>query len=153
MSLSKKQSANKPTDIRDTLPRGKAVAGECLCQITGKKSLRDIETGLKMQQNHWYHLGVVNAVRSTISCANSKRPYRIVEKSFYYLLKRCKDITPRHNFRFGNPLAILDVTVIEFCLSMFPWAKFRKRKGALKLHTLLDLRGTIPSFLVVTDAR
>ena len=122
-------------------------------QITGKKSLRDIETGLKMQQNAWYHLGLVNAVRSTISYANNKRSYRIAENAFYHLLKKCRDITPRHKFRFKNPLAILDVTVIDLCLSVFPWAKFRKRKGALKMHTLLDLRGTIPSFLVVTDAK
>ena len=122
-------------------------------QITGKKSLRDIETGLKMQQNAWYHLGLVNAVRSTISYANNKRSYRIAENAFYHLLKKCRDITPQHKFRFKNPLAVLDVTVIDLCLSVFPWAKFRKRKGALKLHTLLDLRGTIPSFLVVTDAK
>ena len=122
-------------------------------QITGKKSLRDIETGLKMQQSSWYHLGLVNAVRSTISYANSKRTYRLMESTFYNLLRKCRDITPRHKFRFKNPLAILDATVIELCLSLFSWAKFRKRKGALKLHTLLDLKGTIPSFLVVTDAK
>ena len=60
-------------------------------QITGKKSLRDIETGLKMQQNAWYHLGLVNAVRSTISYANNKRSYRIAENAFYHLLKKCRD--------------------------------------------------------------
>jgi hypothetical protein len=75
-------------------------------QITGKKSLPDIETGLKMHQNNWYHLGLINAVWSTISYANSRRYYRIVENAFYHLLKKCRDITPQH--------------------------KFRKRKGALK---------------------
>ena len=122
-------------------------------QITGKKSLRDIETGLKMHQSSWYHLGLVNAVRSTISYANTKRSYKIAENAFYHLLGKCRDVTPKHKFRFKNPLYTMDATVIELCLAMFPWAKFRKRKGALKIHTLLDHRGTIPSFLVVTDAK
>jgi hypothetical protein len=122
-------------------------------QVSGKKSLRDIETGLKMQQNSWYHMGLTNAVRSTISYANGKRPYQIAENTFYHLLKQCKDYAPKHKFRFKNPLYTLDATVIDLCLSMFPWAKFRKRKGALKIHTLLDHQGTIPSFMVVTDAK
>jgi len=122
-------------------------------QASGKKSLRDIETGLKMQQNSWYHLGLTNAVRSTIAYANSKRPYQIAESTFYHLLGKCRDYAPKHQFRFNNPLYTLDATVIDLCLTMFPWAKFRKRKGALKIHTLLDHRGTIPSFLVITDAR
>jgi hypothetical protein len=122
-------------------------------QVSGKKSLRDIETGLKMQQNSWYHLGLTNAVRSTISYANNKRPYQIAENTFYHLLEKCRDVTPKHKFRFKNPLYTLDATVIDLCLSMFPWAKFRKRKGALKIHTLLDHRGTIPSFMVITDAK
>ena len=122
-------------------------------QVSGKKSLRDIETGLKMQQNAWYHMGLTNAVRSTISYANGKRPYQIAENTFYHLLRQCKDYAPKHKFRFKNPLYTLDATVIDLCLSMFPWAKFRKRKGALKIHTLLDHRGTIPSFMVITDAK
>lgn len=122
-------------------------------QVSGKKSLRDIETGLKMQQNAWYHMGLTNAVRSTISYANGKRPYQIAENTFYHLLRQCKDYAPKHKFRFKNPLYTLDATVIDLCLSMFPWAKFRKRKGALKIHTLLDHQGTIPSFMVVTDAK
>jgi len=122
-------------------------------QVSGKKSLRDIGTGLKMQQNSWYHLGLTNAVRSTISYANNKRPYQIAESTFYHLLEKCKDVTPKHKFRFKNPLYTLDATVVDLCLSMFPWAKFRKRKGALKIHTLLDHRGTIPSFMVITDAK
>jgi len=122
-------------------------------QVSGKKSLRDIETGFKMQQNSWYHLGLTNAVRSTISYANGKRPYQIAENTFYHLLRQCKDYAPKHKFRFKNPLYTLDATVIDLCLSMFPWAKFRKRKGALKIHTLLDHQGTIPSFMVVTDAK
>ena len=121
-------------------------------QASDKKSLRDIEIGLRTQQNHWYHLGLRNVARSTISYANGRRNYRVYENTFYHLLERCKDVTPKHKFKFKNPLYTLDTTVIDLCLSLFPWAKFRKTKGALKLHTLLDHRGTIPSFLVITDA-
>ena len=121
-------------------------------QASGKKSLRDIEVGLRTQQRSWYHLGLTNVCRSTISYANQKRDYRIYENTFYHMLDRCKDITPKHRFKFKNPLYTLDATVIDLCLSLFPWAKFRKQKGGLKLHLLLDHRGQIPSFLVVTDA-
>ena len=122
-------------------------------QASGRKSLRDIETGLRVQQNNWYHLRLTNVARSTISYANQNRDYRIYEDVFYNLLDKCKDVTPKHKFKFKNPLYSLDATVIDLCLSLFPWAKFRKTKGALKLHLLLDHRGTIPSFLVITDAR
>lgn len=122
-------------------------------QITGKKSLRDIETGLKMHQSMWYHWGLVNAVRSTISYANSKRPWELYQKAFYQLLEKCRDVTPKRRFRFKNPLKALDSTTIEMCLSVFPWAKFRKTKGALKLHTLLDIRGTVPEFVVIKEAQ
>lgn len=80
---------------------------------------------------------------------------RDVERSeglFYALLERCKSITPKHKFRFKNPLYTLDATIIDLCLNLFSWAKFRRRKGALKLHYLYDHSGAIPSFLVVTDA-
>jgi len=122
-------------------------------QVSGKKSLRDIETGLKVNSGCWYHLGIKNVARSTISYANSKRDYTIFRDLFDKKLRECKDITPKHKFRFKNPLYALDATVIDLCLAMFPWAKFRKRKGALKIHALLDYRGTIPSFLVITDAK
>ena len=122
-------------------------------QASGKNSLRDIETGLRVQQNSWYHLGLKNVARSTLAYANQKRDYHIYEDMFYQVLAKCKDVTPKHKFKFKNPLYTLDATVIDLCLSLFPWAKFRKRKGALKLHFLLDHQGQIPSFMVVTDAK
>lgn len=122
-------------------------------QIKYKDSLRDIETSLKAQSNRWYHIGLENIKRSTLSDANNQRDYRIYEGIFYGLLQRCKSITPKHKFRFKNPLYTLDATVIDLCLSLFPWAKFRKKKGALKLHYLYEHSGSIPSFLVVTDAK
>ena len=122
-------------------------------QIRSKDSLRDIETSLIAQSIRWYHIGLKNIKRSTLSDANSRRNYRLYEDFFYKLLDRCKSITPKHRFRFKNPLYTLDATVIELCLNLFPWAKFRKKKGALKLHYLYDHSGSIPSFLVVTDAK
>ena len=122
-------------------------------QASNKKSLRDTETGFRVHQGSWYHLGLENVARSTISYANANRNCALYEDTFYDLLSRCRDVTPKHRFKFKNPLAALDATVIDLCLSMYPWAKFRKTKGALKIHSLLDYRGTIPSFLVVTDAK
>ncbi len=122
-------------------------------QIKGKDSLRDIETSLKSNSKRWYHIGLKDIKRSTLSDANNRREYRIYEELFYILLSRCRSITPKHKFRFKNPLYTIDATVVDLCLSLFPWAKFRKRKGALKLHYLYDHSGSIPTFLVVTDAK
>ncbi len=122
-------------------------------QIRSKDSLRDIETSLKSQSTRWYHIGLKDIKRSTLSDANNRRDYRVYEDFFYTLLDRCKTITPKHRFRFKNPLYTLDATVIDLCLSLFPWAKFRKKKGALKLHYLYDHSGSIPSFIVATDAK
>ena len=122
-------------------------------QASGKKSLRDIEIGLRLQYSSWYHFGLTNVARSTLAYANARRDAALYADTFCLLLEQCKSVTPKHKFRFKNPLYVLDATVIDLCLSVFPWAKFRKTKGALKMHTLLDCRGTIPSFLVVTDAQ
>lgn len=122
-------------------------------QISQKDSLRDIETGLSTQSNRWYHLGLNRVCRSTLSDANNRRDYRVFEDLFYALLKRCKDLTPKHKFRFKNPLYSLDATTIDLCLSVFPWAKFRTAKGAIKLHCQYDHSGALPSFMVITDGK
>jgi len=122
-------------------------------QIRKKDSLRDISTSLRTQQDKWYHIGLKNICRSTLSDANNKRPYYIFEDLFYNLLIRCKDLTPKHKFRFKNPLYTIDATTVNLCLSLFPWAKYRQTKGALKMHFLYDHAGCMPSFLVITDGR
>lgn len=122
-------------------------------QITGKDSLRDIETGLQAQSARWYHLGFSGVHRSTLADANAKRDYRVFEDTFYKLLDRCRDLTPKHRFRFNNPLYTIDATTIDLCLSMFPWAKFRTTKGAIKMHCLYDHSGALPTFLTVTDGK
>ena len=88
------------------------------------------------------HLGVVNApARSTLSYANAHRPWVLFEEVFFQLLGRCRSIAAPKPFRFKNKLYSLDAIVIDLCLSIFDWAKFRRTKGAIKLHLLLDRPG------------
>ena len=122
-------------------------------QISGKDSLRQIESGLRVNRNSYYHLGLKNMSKSQLSYVNSRRNYQLYQALYYHLYDRCLDLIPQRKFKFKYPLQILDVTVIKLCLSMFPWARFRKRKGAIKIHTLLNHQSSIPSFLVVTDAK
>jgi len=122
-------------------------------QAGRKDSLRDIETSLSVHHSKWYHIGLQGIKRSTLSDAMSKRSYQIYEGLFYKLLEKCKSVTPKHSFRFKNDLYSLDSTTIDLCLSLFPWARFRKRKGAIKLHYLYDHSGSLPSFMVMTDGK
>ncbi len=122
-------------------------------QATGKNSLRDIVTGLSVHYKKLYHLGLGRVTRSNLSHANNKRSYKIYESTFYWLFEKCKSITPKHKFKFKNSLYSLDATTVDLCLSIFPWAKFRRAKGGIKIHSLLDHRGHIPSFIVITDAK
>jgi hypothetical protein len=122
-------------------------------QITQKDSLRDIVTGLSAHASRWYHLGFAGINKSTLSDANAKRDYRMYEGLFYQLLNRCQDLTPKHRFRFKNPLYTIDASTIDLCLSVFPWAKFRRAKGAIKLHCLYDHSGALPTFMTVTDGK
>ncbi|MCG2711204.1 MAG: IS4 family transposase [Elusimicrobia bacterium] len=123
-------------------------------QASGKQSLRDIQNGLAAQGSRMYHLGLSNSVkRSTLAQANKKRDYRVFERLFYNLLDRCKSITPKHKFKFKNPLYAFDATTINLCLESFPWAKFRAAKGALKLHCQLDYSGNLPCFVAATNGK
>jgi hypothetical protein len=123
-------------------------------QASGKDSLRDIENGLLAQRGRLYHLGLpAKIARSTLADANSNRDCRIFERLFYALFERCHAMAPSHKFSFKNPLFSIDSTVIDLCLASYPWAKFRKRKGALKLHYKLDHAGEVPAFMVMTDGK
>ena len=122
-------------------------------QASGKNSLREIETGFNMQNNTWHHLGINTVARSTLSDANSSRDPEIFEKLFYSLLHTCKEIIPENKFNFDNPLYTLDSSVINLCLSVFDWAKYRTTKGALKLHMLLNNRTAIPELVNITDGK
>ncbi len=120
-------------------------------QAKGLTSLRDIEVSLRSHHKKWYHLGLTGVARSTLADANNKRDADILKDVFYSLLEKCRELAPRH--RFKNPLYSFDSTLINVCLSLYPWATYRKKKGAFKLHTLFDHSGYLPSFMVLTDGR
>ena len=122
-------------------------------QIDDKESLRDLETGILSKKKFFRQLGVENAPRSTISHTNSKRNWKIYRDLFQELVKLCQENSPKHSFRFDHDLQALDATTIKLCLKLFPWAKFRRRKGALKIHTLYKYSGEIPSFINITDGK
>lgn len=124
-------------------------------QITEKDSLRDIETGLLIQHRSWYHLGIETVARSTLAEANGKRSAKIFESFFYTFLQECLCFSTdtAKDFSFENPLYAIDSTTIRLCLALFPWAKFRKRKGAIKLHVLLNIRSQIPELIVITTGK
>lgn len=122
-------------------------------QVTGKVSLRALELSLKNHPQHFYHLGLEKVSRSTVADANQNRDWHIYEELFAALLLRCRDVAPKHKFRFQNKLQSFDASTIKLCLEMFPWAKFRRAKGAIKLHARLDHSGQIPDFIHVTTGK
>ena len=122
-------------------------------QLTGRVSLRDGISGLKARVRSLYHLGVQAVARSTFADANNRRPAAFFEALFGRFYQRCQPVSPRHKFKFNNRLYSLDATVVQLCLSLFPWASFRRTKGAIKLHTLLDHDGYLPAFVTITEGR
>ena len=115
-----------------------------MAQLAGRASLRDIVSNLSAQSHKLYHLGVGEVSRSSLARVNAEKPSELYEALFGLLLSRCRSAAPGHRFRFKNPLYSLDSTVIDLCLSMFPWAKFRQAKGGLKAHVALDHSGHLP---------
>ena len=123
-------------------------------QITYRESLRDIEACLRSQQNKLYHMGIRGKVsRSTLADANENRDWRIYADFAQVLIHDARELYADEDFgiELDETIYALDSTTIDLCLSLFPWARFRKSKGAIKLHTLLDLRGSIPVFIKITD--
>ena len=122
-------------------------------QISGRCSLRDIVINLSAQRKKLYHLGSRNVSRSSLARVNEQQPSALYEALFNKLLHRCQGLAPKHGFRFKNKLFSLDASSIDVCLSVFPWAKYRQTKGAVKLHVGLDHSGHIPSFMTITDGK
>jgi hypothetical protein len=124
-------------------------------QLTYRSSLRDIETCLRAMKSKLYHMGIRSQVsRNTLSNANNIRDWRIYADFAQVLIHMARDLYSNDDFGLdlANTVYALDSTTIDLCLSVFPWAKFRKTKAGIKLHTLLDLRGNIPTFIEITDA-
>ena len=118
-----------------------------LGQLAGLQSLRDIVGSLRAQPHKLYHLGVRAFVsRSSLARVNTEQPYTLYETLFGRLLARCQQRAPRHGFRFKNKLFAVDASTIDLCLAAFPWASFRRTKGAIKLHVGLDQAGHLPTF-------
>jgi hypothetical protein len=122
-------------------------------QLSGRKSLRDIVDNLKAQQRRLYHLGMKPTSRATLARVNEKQPASLYQVIFSELLKKCQMVSPGHKFSFKNKLYLLDTTTIDLCLSVFPWAQFRKRKGAIKLHLGIDADGYLPTFMDMTNGK
>lgn len=124
------------------------------CQLAQAKSLREITQGLQCCEGRLQHLGVKQAPkRSTLSYANAHRTWELYERLFYDLLRTCKGVAPNKNFRFKNRLMSIDASIIDLCISMFDWAKYRKTKGAVKLHLVLDHDGYLPVFADLTEGK
>jgi len=125
-------------------------------QLTYRESLRDIETCTRALQNKLYHMGIRGKIsRSTLADANEKRDWRIYADYAQILIHEAKKLYINEPFGvdIDETVYALDSTTIDLCLSLFPWAKFRKQKGAIKMHTLLNLRGSIPAFIRITDGK
>jgi len=125
-------------------------------QVTYRESLRDIEVCLRSQRTKLYHMGFRSKVsRSTLADANEKRNWRIYAELAQSLIVTARNLYSSDQFLedLNETVYALDSTTIDLCLSMFPWAYFRKTKAAIKLHTLLDLRGNIPTFIHISDGK
>ncbi len=125
-------------------------------QMTFRESLRDIESCLRAQRSKLYHMGIRDIVsRNTLANANKVRDWRIYADFAQILIQKARRlyVDEEFDFELENTAYALDSSTIDLCLSVFPWARFRKTKGAIKLHTLLDLRGNIPTFIHITDGK
>lgn len=125
-------------------------------QLTYRESLRDIECCLRAMQKKLYHIGIRgNISRSTLADANESRDWRIYCDFAQILIQEARKLYVNDDFglELKETVYALDASTIDLCLSLFPWANFRRSKAAIKLHTLLDLRGNIPSFISITDGK
>lgn len=125
-------------------------------QLTYRESLRDIQACLRAAQAKLYHLGIRGKVsRNTLAHANQVRDWRIYADFAQILIGKARRLYAQEPFGVDLDQSVyaLDSTTIDLCLSLFPWAQFRKRKAAVKMHTLLDLRGNIPSVIIVTTGK
>jgi len=125
-------------------------------QLTFRESLRDIQVCLRSMQSKLYHMGIrARIAKSTLADANENRDWRIYADFAQVLITRARELYIDEDFgiELKNTVYALDATTIDLCLSLFPWARFRKTKGAVKLHTLLNLRGSIPEFIHISDGK
>jgi len=124
------------------------------CQLGRAHSLREITGGLRSCEGKLRHLGITAPPHSTLAYANEHRPWELYQQVFLQLFERCRvQVVGKTKFRFKNKLISMDSSTIDLCLEMFDWAKFRRTKGAIKLHLLLDHDGYLPCFAIITEGK
>ena len=124
------------------------------CHLGQARSLREICNGLAASEGKLKHLGISAPCRSTLAYANEQRPWELYETVFHQLLGQCEsEARGRKKFRFKNKLVSMDSTSIELCAEIYDWAKYKRTKGAVKLHLVLDHEGYLPRFAVITDGK
>ena len=139
-----------------TLPCAEQFRVLAFAQLTYRESLRDIEACLSAQAAKLYHMGIRSPVRrATLADANERRDWRIYADFAQRLIAQARTLYASEDLglELSNTVYALDSTTIDLCLSLFPWAPFRSTKAAVKMHTLLDLRGAIPSFIHISDGK
>jgi len=139
-----------------TLPCAEHFRTLAFAQLTYRESLRDIEACLSAQSAKLYHMGIGSPIRrSTLADANERRDWRIYAEFAQRLITEARKLYAKEDLGLDleNTVYALDSTTIDLCLSLFPWAPFRSTKAAVKMHTLLDLRGNIPSFIHISDGK
>lgn len=123
-------------------------------QLSGRCSLRDVVDNLAVQGQKIYHLGIKAFSRATLARCNEKQPHTLYEELFQRLLGRCQSMAPRNRkFKLNGKIYLLDASLLDLTLSLFPWAKYQKTKGAAKLHVGLDADGYLPAFVDLTAGR
>ncbi len=122
-------------------------------QATGKDSLRDLQAALNSQGPMLYHLGAKPIARSTLADANERKDFQLFQDLYMQLMGQFQYLRPNHPFKFKNPLLSIDSSVIELCLALYPWAEYRKKKGAFKLHCRINHEGYLPEIVIVTEGK
>ncbi len=117
-------------------------------QLSSRKSIRDLFSNIKVQGRQIYHLGMKPTCKSPLARLNEQQPYQLYRDMFYKLSAMYQIFSPKHRFECCGKMYLLDTTTIDLCLAVFPWASFRKAKGAIKLHFGLDADGYLPALTV-----
>ena len=121
-----------------------------VCQLSGRKSLRDVVENLKVQSHKLYHLGMKNVSRSHLARVNDAQPHQLYQELFQKMMGRCQALAPKNRFKLDAKVYLLDATLIKLCLEAFPWATYQQKKGAIKLHVGLSSDGYLPEFFDAT---
>lgn len=124
-----------------------------IAQLGGRNSLRETISASYSLVSKLYHLGTKKLRRSTLSDANTKRSCEIYRDLFFQTLQKVQNVAPKYKLKLPRKLYIMDSTTIDLCLKLFPWARFRKTKAAIKLHTVLQVDGFLPTFIHITDGK